>query len=292
MPAYVLTVEVDEEEADDVAALLVERGASGAELRDASLAPMPGAPSLSPGRARVAAFFPSRALAEEAASELHLSGETHEIADEDWSEGWKRGLGPITVGRVFIRPSWIAAVPPTGAEEVILDPGMAFGTGTHPTTALCLAALDACLEEEPGANVLDVGTGTGLLAIVARKLGAGRVVATDDDPVALRVAADNARRNDVEIEFSPAPPGDLDGPFPVVVANILANTLVELAPGIAGQLAAGGTLLLSGILEGQEALVEEAYRACGLEKDEGREGRVEAWRLLVMRRPLPGKAVR
>ncbi|HUK65797.1 MAG TPA: 50S ribosomal protein L11 methyltransferase [Anaeromyxobacteraceae bacterium] len=295
MPAYALTVEVDDPEADDLAALLLEEGATGAEIRDSSVTLMPAVARPGLGRAEVVAFFASRSAAEEARAALGLSGQIQEFADEDWGENWKRGLSSILIGRIFIRPSWIRAAPPPGTTEVVLDPGMAFGTGTHPTTALCLAALDACLLEWPGADVLDVGTGTGLLAIAARKLGAKRVVGTDVDPVALRVAAENAQRNGVALELSHAPPRDLRGPFQVVLVNILANTLVALAPEIVPLVGRGGVVLLAGILEGQQAEVEEAYRGLGLEKDERRGLRSAEWRLLAMRareeRPRPtGKA--
>ena len=286
--SFVLTVEVSEEVGDDTAALLLEQGASGAEVRDASIRPMPGAPALPPGRARVDAFFERRADAEAAAAALRLAGSLAEVPDQDWGEGWKRGLAPFTVGRVLVRPSWVepAALPaprPAGEVEVVLDPGMAFGTGTHPTTALCLAALDALLATHPGGAVLDVGTGSGLLAISAAKLGAGRVVGTDVDPVALRVAGENAARNGVALELTAAGPAQLAGRFEVVVANILANTLVELAPGLAARLAPGGRLLLSGILAGQEDEVRAACVAQGLLPAPDLERGEGEWRLLAMR---------
>src|SRR6185369_4716521 len=122
-------------------------------------------------------------------------GTAAEVPDEDWGEGWKKDLRPLDVGRVRVRPSWIDAPPPPGAVEVVLDPGMAFGTGSHPTTALCLAGLSDLLAGRAGASVLDVGTGSGLLAIAARKLGAGRVAGNDEDPIAVEVARENAERN-------------------------------------------------------------------------------------------------
>ena len=241
MPSYALTVDVPESEADDLAALLLEEGAAGAEVRDGSVLPMPDAPRPAPGRALVVAFFAARDQADAAAAAVGVQGAIAELADQDWGERWKEGLVPFSVGRVFIRFSWAAAALPPGAVEVVLDPGMAFGTGTHPTTALCLAGLDALLASAPAADVLDVGTGSGLLAIAARKLGAGRVAATENDPDALRVAEENAQRNGVAIELHLAPPSAVPGSFPVVVANILANTLVDLAPQIAARLAPGGT---------------------------------------------------
>ncbi|GEJ59557.1 50S ribosomal protein L11 methyltransferase [Anaeromyxobacter diazotrophicus] len=287
MPSYALTVDVPEAEADDTAALLLDAGAAGAEVRDGSVAPMPGTPRPSAGRALVVAFFAARQAATEAAAELGLEGAVAELADQDWSETWKAGLAPFRVGRVFIRFSWTPSPPPPGTVEVVLDPGMAFGTGTHPTTALCLAGLDELLAASPGAAVLDVGTGSGLLAIAARKLGAGRVAATENDPVALRVAEENAERNGVQLELKLAAPDEVQGRFPIVVANILANTLVELAPGIAARLAPGGALLLSGILAGQEDEVRAAYLAQGLVPDPARERSQAEWRLLALARPAP-----
>ena len=285
MASYALTVEVADESADDVAALLLEEGASGAEVRDRSIAHMPGVAAPSAGRAYVVAFFATRERATAAAETLALRGSISDVPEQDWSEAWKRGLAPIAVGRVFIRPSWVSAVPPDGSVEVVLDPGMAFGTGTHPTTALCLAGIDVLLAASPGSDVLDVGTGSGVLAIAAFKLGAARVVATDDDPVALRVAGENARRNGAALELTPAPPEQVAGLFRIVVANILANTLVELAPGLAARVAPGGTLLLSGVLSGQVEDVRVACRRHGLRALPALDRADGEWRLVAMGRP-------
>jgi len=280
--SFSLTVDVPADEADDIAALLLEAGAAGAEVRDGSIAPMPGAPRPGEGRAHVVAFFTSREDAERAAGAIGCSGAVDEVPEEDWSESWKKELSPFTIGRVFIRPSWIEATPPPGTVEVVLDPGMAFGTGTHPTTALCLSAMDRLIADSPGAHVLDVGTGSGLLAIAAAKLGAARVVATDVDPVALRVAGENARRNGVAPEL--ATPEAVSGSFRVIVANILANTLVALAPEIAPRLEQGGTLLLSGILAGQDAEVRAAYVSQGLSSERSLDASDGEWRLVAVRR--------
>jgi ribosomal protein L11 methyltransferase len=176
-----------------------------------------------------------------------------------------------------------AAGDPPGAAEVVLDPGMAFGTGTHATTSLCLAAIDAFLSRRPGASVLDVGTGSGLLAIAARKLGAGRVAANDNDPIAVAVAAENAERNAAALELTGDPPSTIPGSFDLVVANILANVLVELAPDLARRAAPGGEVVLAGVLVPQEAEVAAAFLAQGLEALPG-ERRGE-WSLLRFLRP-------
>ena len=283
MPSFTVTIDVPRDGAEDAAAELWEEGAAGVEIRDGDGIPMPGIRQPAPGRALLVAHFADRSAA--GALAAARGGEIAELADQDWSEGWKAGLGPMAIGRVFVRPSWIAAAAPPGMVEVVLDPGMAFGTGSHPTTSLCLEALSARLEGRGALRVLDVGTGSGLLAIAARRLGAAAVVASDNDPVALRVAAENAAANGVELELRGDDVAELPGPFDLILANILANTLVELAPAIAGQLAPGGVVLLSGILGPQAAEVEAAYRAAGLAPAGGGHRAEGEWALLAMERP-------
>ncbi len=282
MATWSLTAELPAEEADDCTALLFEAGAAGVEEREPGLAPMPGDRQPAPGNVLLIAFFADAAAAREAAAGLAVSAELAEIPDRDWGEEWKKGLGPIAIGRVFLRPSWVEAAAPPGAVEIVLDPGMAFGTGTHATTALCLAAIDDFLARRPGASVLDVGTGSGRLAIAARRLGAGRVAANDNDPVAVAVAAENAERNGVRLELTGDPPAAIPGAFDLVVANILANVLVELAPDLASRATAGGEVVLAGVLVPQEEAVAAAFVARGLERLPG-ERRGE-WSLLRFRR--------
>ena len=283
MATWSLTVELPADEADACTALLFERGAAGVEEREAGLAPMPGERQPGSGRVLLIGFFSGREAAVDAAGALGVPADLAEIPDRDWGEEWKKGLGPVSVGRLFLRPSWIDAAPPPGAAEVVLDPGMAFGTGTHATTSLCLAAIDSFLARRPGASVLDVGTGSGLLAIAARKLGAGRVAASDNDPVAVAVAAENAERNGVALDLTGDPPSAIPGTFDLVVANILANVLVELAPDLARRAAPGGEVVLAGVLVPQEAEVALAFLAEGLTALPG-ERRGE-WSLLRFRRP-------
>ncbi|MDI5892599.1 50S ribosomal protein L11 methyltransferase [Halomonas rhizosphaerae] len=212
------------------------------------------------------------------------------LADRDWEREWMADFHPLRMGeRLWIVPSWHAP-PEPDAVNLLLDPGLAFGTGTHPTTALCLAWLDglSVAGELQDLEVLDVGCGSGILAIAALKLGARRATGTDIDPQALQASRDNAERNGVaEADFRLCYPEQLEaGDFPLVVANILAGPLVELADEIAGRVAPGGRLALSGILEGQAEEVLEAYRGQGLvmEEPEIREG----WVRLSGRRPLAG----
>jgi ribosomal protein L11 methyltransferase len=146
---------------------------------------------------------------------------------------------------------------------VVVEPKMAFGTGDHPTTALCLEAVDTFLAAHPGASVLDVGTGTGVLAFAAAKLGAGRTVGVDTDPHSVELAREGALENGVpRVELSDAPLERLSGRFDLVLANILANTLVALAPALAAR--TGTRLVLSGVLVSQAEQVTAAFLAEGL----------------------------
>ncbi|MEQ5802509.1 50S ribosomal protein L11 methyltransferase [Halomonas sp. H10-9-1] len=214
--------------------------------------------------------------------------ETELLADRDWEREWMDDFKPLQMGqRLWIVPSWHEPPEPS-AVNLHLDPGLAFGTGTHPTTALCLAWLDglAVSEALDGQAILDVGTGSGILAIAALKLGAASATGTDIDPQALTASRDNAERNDVaEPALRLCYPEQLadDEAFPIVVANILAGLLVEMAPMIAGHVAPGGRLALSGILAAQAEEVLQAYLEQGLRMDEPvtREG----WVRLTGRRP-------
>jgi ribosomal protein L11 methyltransferase len=281
-----VTFEVASGQAEDLSAELVEEGASGAEVRDGEGIPMPGVAQPAPGRALVVAWFAGREEAEAAAARGGgRAGPVEPVPEQDWSERWKAGLGPLAVGRVFVRPSWITTAAPPGLVEVVLDPGMAFGTGTHPTTSLCLGGLSDLLASRPGAAVLDVGTGSGLLAIAAARLGAQRVAGNDDDPVAVRVARENAALNGVALDLNGRDVGAQRGPFDVILANILANTLCDLAPAIAAQLAPAGVVLLSGILTPQEEEVRAAYLAAGLRPLPGGDRREGEWSLLALEKP-------
>lgn len=183
------------------------------------------------------------------------------IEDQDWERSWMDGFAPMRFGqRLWIVPSWHEA-PQPDAVNLLLDPGLAFGTGTHPTTSLCLQWLDGQALE--GCSVLDFGCGSGILAIAALLLGAPRAVGTDIDPQALEASRDNAGRNGIADERFPVYlPADLpQEPADVVVANILAGPLVSLAPQITCLVKSGGRLALSGILAEQAEEVRAAYAA-------------------------------
>ncbi|QNU61618.1 50S ribosomal protein L11 methyltransferase [Vreelandella titanicae] len=195
------------------------------------------------------------------------------LADRDWEREWMDDFTPLRMGqRLWIVPSWHEP-PEADAVNLILDPGLAFGTGTHPTTALCLEWLDelAVTGHLAQQTVLDVGCGSGILAIAALKLGASHADATDIDPQALQASRDNAERNGIaESDLNLYYPEQLSdgGDYPIVTANILAGPLVELAPMIAGHVAPGGRIALSGVLANQANEVYEAYAAQGIAMDE------------------------
>lgn len=185
--------------------------------------------------------------------------EIEQIADQDWERSWMDNFQPMRFGRrLWIVPSWHAAPEPE-AVNLLLDPGLAFGTGTHPTTALCLEWLDG--QELNDCTVIDFGCGSGILAIAALLLGAPQAIGTDIDPQALEASRDNAGRNGIDpARFPVYLPADMpQQPAEVVVANILAGPLVSLAPQISALVKAGGRLALSGILAEQADEVRAAY---------------------------------
>ena len=185
--------------------------------------------------------------------------EIEHIADQDWERSWMDNFQPMRFGqRLWIVPSWHAAPEPE-AVNLLLDPGLAFGTGTHPTTALCLEWLDG--QDLAGCDVIDFGCGSGILAIAALLLGAPQAIGTDIDPQALEASRDNAGRNGIDpARFPVYLPADMpQQPAEVVVANILAGPLVSLAPQITALVKADGRLALSGILAEQAEEVRAAY---------------------------------
>jgi ribosomal protein L11 methyltransferase len=205
------------------------------------------------------------------------------VDERDWTEGWKEGYQPQRIGRVLIVPSWLDAQSVAGDVVLRLDPGMAFGTGLHPTTRGCLQLLQA-VEPMPS-RVLDVGSGSGILGIAALALGAERVDALDTDPIAVQATLDNAGRNGVRDSLAAAV-GTLDDrthdPYPLVLANLVAAVLVDLAPRLASATAPRGTLLVSGIIAERGAEVVAALEATGFATEERLDDR--EWLSLRMRR--------
>jgi len=173
-----------------------------------------------------------------------------EVQEEDWASSWKEYFHPVRVGEhIVIKPSWEEYLPVEGDIIIELDPGMAFGTGTHHTTAMCIRCLEDVIR--PGNIVFDVGTGSGILAVAAAKLGAAQVHAVDLDPVAVRVAKENVTFNNVTVNVKVAQ-GDLltgiDGKADVIVANIIADIIIKMLPDVKTRLTDDGLFIASGII--------------------------------------------
>ena len=193
---------------------------------------------------------------------------TRKLEDEAWAEDWKQHFHSFRVGRHLVfKPTWENSPVMPGDIVINIDPGMAFGTGTHPTTRLCLECLNRLLEEDlPAGEVLDVGTGSGILAMAAVALGAQKVVGCDVDETACEVARRNIAMNamDRKILVSGRLLSEIDGKFDIVVANILAEENVRLASDLFGHLKKSGWLILSGILVEKEPLIEKGFSSFAL----------------------------
>jgi ribosomal protein L11 methyltransferase len=269
-----LKIRSGDAQAEALSDALLELGALSAGIEDAfagteqeqPLFGEPGEPAAGVWQTSiVSALFPSEAdvpaLAHEAAHRAGM-GETppfsvETVEDQDWVRLTQSQFEPIKISeRLWIVPTWHHA-PDPDTVNLILDPGLAFGTGSHPTTRLCLQWLDAHIKGEE--TVLDYGCGSGILAIAAKKFGAGRVVGVDIDPQAIVASKANAIQNSVQAEFflaDEAPSGVLAD---ILVANILTNPLKVLAPALAARVKPGGTIVLSGILEPQAQDVITVY---------------------------------
>lgn len=319
-PWWELQLRVPAALAEDVAALLVDGGAMGVQTVDGSVAPelaWRAHPSMGPssgasplgvddaaqlgGRAGdaaataqlLASFGPELdadavlALADEVLAPFELAGQLvgrrpTRRDDTNWAHAWRQHFAPLKVGRrLWVVPSWqVAFVPPSGSLVLPLDPGMAFGTGQHATTALCLRAIeDAADAKEVPRRVLDVGCGSGILGMAALLLGSERAVSVDTDAAAVRATEENLARAGLAGRFvvqAELPPADAE-PFALVVANILAPVLCSLADDLVARLAPGGSLLLSGVLTEQAATVAAAVDRAG----RARKRRLVALRPLV-----------
>ena len=280
-----LVLSCSEAEAEALSDILMDTGVLAVTVEDADSdteveRPLYGEPGLEPEvqawrNNRVVALLPDGLDPRQVLEQLSHEAD-REVADSEWSlrdvpdQDWVRltqsQFGPIKVGdKIWIVPSWHAEDPvlpladsePGGIVRIQLDPGLAFGTGSHPTTHLCLEWLASALPR--GATVLDYGCGSGILAIAAAMLGASRVDAVDIDELAVQSTRDNAGQNGVSV--TACLPNALEaGQFDIVVANILSNPLKVLAPMLANRVAPGGSLVLSGVLERQAEEVAAAYR--------------------------------
>ena len=260
-----IVLEVPEADAESVAERLTELGALSVTFQDAADQPLyEPAPGQTPlwARLQVVGLFPAEADRDalRAALGAHADALTVQpLEDRDWVRAWMDDFRPMRFGeRLWVCPGGFEPPEPS-AVNLFLDPGLAFGSGSHATTALCLEWLDA--HPPGGCTVLDYGCGSGILAVAAARLGASVVWAVDNDPQALVATRDNAGRNGVEALVHVCLPEDLpDLTADVVLANILAGPLVALAPDLAARVRAGGDLVLSGILNHQAQAVADAYR--------------------------------
>jgi ribosomal protein L11 methyltransferase len=268
-----VTLETDAAHAEALSDALLAAGAISVSVEDALAGTEretpqfgePGSPTTPLWEdSRVAALFePGDNLVGRIAEAAVAAGIKHlpelrldEVAEQDWVRLTQSQFEPIRIsGRLWIVPSWHVAPDPT-AINLELDPGLAFGTGSHPTTRLCLEWLERAIQ--PGITLLDYGCGSGILGIAALKLGAGDVLGVDIDKAALTAAADNAARNHVQLRLAHSS-NALTASFDLVVANILTNPLMLLAPLLTARLKPGGRLALSGVLEAQAGQVIAAY---------------------------------
>ena len=270
MPWIQLRVTTTEEKAEHVSDMLMGWGAQAVSFLDAHdtpiYEPMPGEVIYWTNTVVVGLFdaeHPMDKVVNQLKQVSFFKGEPNfkleQLEDKDWEREWMDNFHPIKFGqRLWVCPSW-RDIPDPSAVNVMLDPGLAFGTGTHPTTALCMQWLDATIKPEQ--TVVDFGCGSGILGIAALKLGAKRVVGIDIDPQAIEASAANAKRNNVEGQIELYLPQEQPKGFQadVVVANILAGPLAELKDIISAYVKPGGLLALSGILESQAQSVIDAY---------------------------------
>ena len=274
-----IVIEIARDHAEALSDALMEVGALSVSVEDADEGtdqerPLFGEPGMEPTEAawdhsRVVALTneddDQAAIVAAAAEQIKLATlpkfTTRKVEEQDWVRLTQSQFAPIHIGKnIWVVPSWHEAPDPDGL-ILELDPGLAFGTGSHPTTRLCMEWLEA--NPAPGKTVLDYGCGSGILAMVAKKVGAGEVVGVDIDPQAIESAADNAERNKCEIEyFLPdtfAQSRHAEQKFDIVVANILSSPLKLMAPMLSGRVSPGGALILSGVLARQAEEVAAAY---------------------------------
>jgi ribosomal protein L11 methyltransferase len=279
-------VDVTPEMVDETSGLLFELGAEGVEERDDGTL----AKSDASGKVTLVAAFATRADAEQALVDLaELSPRYEEIVGDAWRDAWKEHYRPFKIARttdgraVVVRPPWESYEAKPGECVLELEPGRAFGTGLHETTRLVAQALADHAGALAGATVLDVGCGSGVLALIALALGAARAVAVDVDPEAIEVTRENAARNAMgeRVDASTTDLAAVTLVAPLVVANIEARVLIPMATELARHVAPGGLLLLSGILVPQQADVRAAYPQMDLVASPS----LGEWTLLALKNP-------
>ncbi len=284
-----VAIDVAPAEAEEAGAQLFELGAQGVEERDATTLVRGAA-----GRVTLVASFERDDDAHSAVAELlpSWSPRVEEVIGDAWRDEWKKHFEPFRIcARIVVSPPWRKYDAVDGEHVIVLEPGRAFGTGLHETTRLVAEVLADRAEGLRGSRVLDVGCGSGILALVALALGADSVRAVDIDPDAVAVTRENVERNALahRVDVDATSVGALPGRYDIVLANIEAKTLIDLAPALTARVGPGGTLVLSGILatEVAPAQLEDVHRAYApLELDLVR--RKGEWVAVSMRMPRGG----
>jgi ribosomal protein L11 methyltransferase len=266
---YMLCVRTDADQTDAIMGKLVLAGAQGFEWRDQSIAA-----SIPRHEVQLITYGTQEELTPFAELAADLAGvlsppSVLEIETVDWAEAWKEYFKPLRISpRLAVVPSWEEVSMPSHVQIIAVDPGSAFGTGQHATTALCLRALDLLETERGIGDLADIGCGTGILGIGAHLLGAGDIVMIDNDPLAVEVARENLEHLGLverfELTCSDVPPPNRQ--FQTVVANILAPVLIRLAEALCANVAPSGCLLLSGLLVSQIDEVEAPFLGFGLRR--------------------------
>ena len=289
MAFWQITVPTSAETSEGLTNFLWELGALGVVEEESPLSPP-----------RLRAFFPDSASSTELAASVKMYAdglralgfptaegavEIAPLLEEAWASAWQQSFPPRAVGRrLWVKPPWETTDAP-GRVAVVIEPGRAFGTGHHGSTEGCLALLDEAMADTRPDRVLDIGTGTGILAVAAVVLGAGSIVALDVDPDAIAAARVNASRNGCagRVELLMAGPESLRGvpPFPLILANLLAHTHLALAPHYRRLAAPGGAVILGGILEQEDTGVIAALEAAGFAPLERLV--IEGWSSLLMK---------
>ena len=268
---HALSVIVEAAREDDAAAALWDHGTCGVEVKAATH-----------GRVELVAYFehePDRPALQDALPGAQLAPVP--VPEVDWVARFREGFRPFQVGRFLVAPCWEAPAP--SPRVLVVDPGRAFGTGTHETTRLCLEALEELAARRPLGRTLDLGSGTALLAVAAERLGAGPLVASDIDPEATASSRLHAQLNGARVHVVRADGGRgfRPGSFDLVLANLMALLLIDRALEVRALVAPGGALVLSGLLLDDVPPVRAAYAACGTP----RERTLGEWAALIFETP-------
>jgi ribosomal protein L11 methyltransferase len=299
-----IALSVDGESAEAVTEILNRYGHQGVSIEQEGIMPemYDDGEAPPPTRLTIRAYMPNDERVDAAKMQLEsalgymnlmypMPTPTYRIVqDEDWAEAWKAHYHPLRIGRkLFIRPMWVNVETAPDDIVIALDPGMAFGTGTHPTTQLCMEALEDTIQ--PGMQVLDLGCGSGILGITALKLGAQQVLGVDIDPIAVTVTNENTQVNGVSEHFT-AQQGSLETVvtsarrFDLIVVNILARIIIAMCDQHLGDVVRpGGTAIFSGLILEQADDVEAALRKIGMEPYKRRQQADGDWVVVEARRP-------